>query len=514
MRRSVAATAAATLIGFAVVALATSSYGPGIAPDSVTYLAAARSLVTSGHLRMPTGEPFTLWPPLFPAVLALGSAISGLDAEPVGRFLGALAHGALSGVAAWYLVRTVASYGIALGGSLAIALGFPLAYTASWIQSEPMFNLLTLMALVLMARTPAGEAGPRLRPALAALAAAAALTRYLGIILLVPLAIWVLLDLSVPVRRRLLRAAIMGVPTVVGLGAWSARNLALGTAAAGSRPSAHYTLVQNLAWGGRSVLAWFTDRENILPGVSTSGPSAVLAAIVVSLAVAGTAAYLARRRPAGLLSSLSATWPFGVWIAAYPLWLLVLLTFVLSIYGSVDLRLTTPAYAPLVITAAVILDGWRRAARSNVTRTVVISVVLVVAALPVLNMLGRMESLFETGVGGYSTGRWAEIELAGLLDPLPPARIYSDRPDAVYYLTERESGWAPRRDFPGVVVPVDELERWVSEVRSLGTAYLVWFGDGARPYFYPPDELGLHTRLARVARGRLVGVYRVTEDDE
>src|SRR4051794_31323875 len=75
-------TAAAAVAGVVLIFLATSRNGPGISPDSVNYIGAARDFLSDGDmLNMRYGSSafgnFTLWPPLFPVAIALFSVGPG-----------------------------------------------------------------------------------------------------------------------------------------------------------------------------------------------------------------------------------------------------------------------------------------------------------------------------------------------------------------------------------------------------------------------------------------------------
>ncbi len=83
----------AALLAVAIVLIATSTYGSGISRDSVGYIAAARSIAAGEGVLSYNGKPLVIQPPLFPAVLAAASAISGADAVPAARILNALLFG-------------------------------------------------------------------------------------------------------------------------------------------------------------------------------------------------------------------------------------------------------------------------------------------------------------------------------------------------------------------------------------------------------------------------------------
>ena len=79
----------ALLAGF-IVFNATAQYGIGLSQDSVVYIAAAQNLVTGQGLSGLDGNPVTLWPPLYPSLLAFFVWLLKTDVVVVARYLNVL----------------------------------------------------------------------------------------------------------------------------------------------------------------------------------------------------------------------------------------------------------------------------------------------------------------------------------------------------------------------------------------------------------------------------------------
>lgn len=508
----------AWLLGTGVILLATSSHGPGVSPDSANYLAAARSLLAQGELLEFTGDAFATWPPGFPILLALGSLVTGLDALPLARVLNALAHGAIAALSLWYLQQKVGREWIAWAATATVMLGYPLVYTASWVLSEPLFNFFLLSALLLMTSRAAGRSSRRDMALLSVLVAAVVLTRYAGVVIGVPVLIWSLLDRERHLARRLLRGALVLLPAVAGLAAWSLRNLTVGAGALGGRPAARYTLVENVAWAARSISSWFVSRADILPGISVSGWTAVaMAALAGSLAAAGVAgvagvALLLWRRSGWIALAITECWPLGLWAVAYLAFLLFTFTFVTSgTYAAIDLRLTAPLFAPAVILGTLVLTNWLLHVRRAAPALALNLVAGLLVALILIRGVSAVGAYASEGVGGYASARWADTGLSELVRRLgEDSAIYSDRPDAVYLFTGREARWAPvKYEFPDSKVHADDLATWVSEVVDRSGGYLIWFGDGARPHFYSPGELRHRVALVLLDQRGPAALYAI-----
>lgn len=173
---------AAALAAMVLAGISTAA-GQAFTPDSVVYLQGARNIAAGqGYAACDahgTLQPVLHWPPLYPALLALGEW-TGLGAEAAARWLNVLAHGALAllaGLAVWRGVnRTSAGVLVAL----LCAFSPTLLRLNAHLWSEPLFLCLGIAcALSLQAWLSRGRAGWFAVAAL--LAGLACLQRYAGL---------------------------------------------------------------------------------------------------------------------------------------------------------------------------------------------------------------------------------------------------------------------------------------------------------------------------------------------
>jgi hypothetical protein len=192
-RWAVAALAAAVPVA-ALLVVITCWHGPGVNPDSVVYLDAARH-VAAGHGPQATnalGEAqlVTTWPPLYPLLIAPGVA-AGLTAANSAVLVNALAHAALAllvGLIAWRLTRC--AWAGALGAWLA-TLASPLLLNAGHVWSEPAFLALECGALLCLLKF--ANSGRRLPLAAGGvLLGLACMQRYAGYALVAAALAWML----------------------------------------------------------------------------------------------------------------------------------------------------------------------------------------------------------------------------------------------------------------------------------------------------------------------------------
>jgi hypothetical protein len=163
VRQLIVSIVPAVLLGiaaFALVLTVTDPPGPGLDPDALSYMGAARSLVEHGTYRIPTA-PWTSadststlahFPPGYSTALALPVAL-GMAAPQAARLVEALA----ASVTVTTLVFVAGAATTALAGAL---LGVALLATPAMatvhlsVLSEPLFLALLALTLAAMAYAP------------------------------------------------------------------------------------------------------------------------------------------------------------------------------------------------------------------------------------------------------------------------------------------------------------------------------------------------------------------------
>jgi len=189
------------------LALALGAYDPSpyVGGDNATYLALAHSLLERGtfvELWDPAMRPQALYPPLFPAVLALGMW-AGLRTYVTLKFV-VMGFSALGVLASYLWMRRAGGPRLALVGGLWLAIGPGLLNLTHWVLSDVPFWAFTTLAIWAFAHVPWKDAadadggdGTRRRLAWiaagAAATAAASLTRSAGLPLMLGAAVWLVM---------------------------------------------------------------------------------------------------------------------------------------------------------------------------------------------------------------------------------------------------------------------------------------------------------------------------------
>jgi len=433
-RRSLLAALFGTAAFLGVVALDTPP-GPGLDPDSMSYLGAAESLARHGALRIPMADwsdadstsPLRHFPPGFPAVLAIPVA---LGVAPVQAARGVEAVSALATVAlaVWLVAAVGGSWAGALAG-VALLVSPALVLDHARVLSEPLCLALLAATLALMVCTK--------RPLLYGLTAAAAgLVRYAAVPAGGAAALWAF-GLRGPLRERLRRAALAALPTALLSAAVMMRSmLESGTAAAMTlQPHLGATLRELAA----TLVAW------LAPAVPGGVGAALLAmgvggAGVVVLSDAARGGASRPERPA-LRSLLSAAALLAGCYAAFVLASRAL------VYDSIpfDDRMLSPVVLVAEVAAAAVLGvcwrAWPRWART--AAGVAAALWLGASAWATAGAVADARD----GGWGYASDEWRASKLGEWLRADGRgAEIYSNDPAGVWFLTHRPSRELPSAD--------------------------------------------------------------------
>jgi hypothetical protein len=433
-----AAIAAVALVPMILVAAA-SRHGPGASSDSVGYAVAAKSFATTGQFTYWDGTAYTIWPPGLALILSFFDRI-GADLDVAVVVMNTLAAGA--GVALTYLVglTLTASRRGALAAASIVAVLSTTTDVYRMLWSEPIFCVLCLAALCLLARTSISRPGPISVVAIAVTISITCSVRYLGIAL-IPVAGASLLLATID--RGLAKAVAIGMVTSIassaGLALVVARNLMLGSPAFGPRTGSHYSAVQ----AGSDVVATFG--RYVWP---TSGPRLAIllgvpVAVLIALGVVAVLLHTGRPRRAGI--------PVVLFTCAY-LGLLVASEMSTAI-EPISARYVLPIFGPAVVLAVVGGQWLLRSARElhwasarfghgeSLSRLAVVVLSAVFIGAGILFLVGNGRSIAHVVATspenlGYNSAQVRDSELAAATGRLQGG-VTSNDPIQVAWATDR-----------------------------------------------------------------------------
>jgi 4-amino-4-deoxy-L-arabinose transferase-like glycosyltransferase len=444
-RQLIVRLAPAALLGiaaFALVLAVTDPPGPGLDPDALSYMGAAKSLVEHGTYRIPTASwadadstsPLAHFPPGYSTALALPVAF-GMAPPQAARLVDALA--------AFVTVATlVLAVGAAATTLAAAALGVALVATPAMatvhlsVLSEPLFLALLALTLAAMAYAPDRP----LRTGI--IAALGMMVRYAGASLVGAVVLWQFARRASSLGERVRRAALAALPALVLEGAWVVRTrLASGDAHAIRQFAIYGDLGPTLREGAGTLRDWLvpaTDADWTLP--HHGAIALVAAAVVVVLLVLGARAARAARGRAWRLLCACAL------LAACYAAMIAVSRLVADPAIPLDERILAPFLVLATTIIAVAIACWWHATSSRVAR-VAVGVALFgwwVASASVALDYGRFALAYGSDFAGEDWRHSAVLDWARTYGAQHP--LYTNWPAAVYFHLHRPSYSLPTLD--------------------------------------------------------------------
>lgn len=480
----------------------TQPVGPGLDPDAVSYLAAARSLARSGTLTVPeTGwdtpdstTALTHFPPGYSAVLAVPAAL-GMSSIDAARLVQALAALVTVMLCVW-LVSDAAGWWAGAAAGVTLLVTPALASVQESVLSEPLFLTLTALVLVLLTR-------PGVRPlAVGCAAAGAALVRYAGVSLVGGAALWWLLRPGT--RRERVRGALLALlPGALALGAWVVRSATVRQAAPIRDFSIYGQLWPTVREGADTVATWLAPSLDDPWRVAVAVVVLALAVLVLTTAARGAApsAKAQRRLPAPdrLRTLLAAVAVLG---ASYLT--LVLLARVVADPGiPLDDRILSPLL--MMVELAVVAAVGARWRAWTLPRRAAAALLLALWWAGSLSVaLDDAQYAVDTG-NDYADVSWSGSPLAAWVRRNAAGRaLFTNFPTALYFHADRLSKEVPQSAAPDTALAFARLLRERD-------ALVVVFDRTSR--FVPsPDSLLARLRLRTVAQVADGTVYAPAPD--
>jgi hypothetical protein len=461
-------------------------HGPGLSPDAVTYISAARNLAAGhGYIDL-TGQANTTFAPGFPAILAAGEHL-GLGILDGVRLLNAASFGAIV-LLTWVLARRhIASRQLALATTAFVAISPALLNVAGKAWSEPLFCVVLLAFIVVVetARASPEQTG-RMAAVAGLIAGAGFLVRYAALALIITGMIALIAPgLGLGIRARLSRTAMFALTSALFPALWLVRNANTGAPfvfgpRVASTESPWHLIV--LLLGG--VESLFVPATATVLWVLVALPVAVLAA-------AGLRAVL-RDRLARLDQPPLGVVPLVAFVGVY----LAFIVLAGKVSGaSVEARTVMPVYVPVVLLTGWLLSHvpntspWFRRVADRRAGWVLAGAFLCVYGAWFGQAVWSDASTSPTFIGPAAVAS----PLAKTVRRLPSAAVVvSNAPWTLYFA----SGHQPVLPRPGPLVPSASLVPpsvdTIADVACSKPVYVAWYGRPSRsatPRVLPRSDL-------------------------
>ena len=419
-----------TLCSGSLVLVATSS-GPGISPDSISYVSGARSLAAGNGVLDYTGDNLSTFPPGLSILMSLLLRV-GLDLEVAAIALNLImltATVALSYVLACLTLRD-RLWAIFVTAVFIVSRATTEIFSMVW--SEPVFTPLALATMILLViGYRRRNVSMTIACAVGVMTAVAVSVRYSGALLVVASAIVVVFTPPRRLDRKLARGAALVAPSVIVLGVVGTLNRAQGDGYFGARYPSSRSLqgtIQSAVDAIGSTLIWR----------GTTSVTILVGSVVVTMAVVGAWWGLIRRRSSIVLAIFTGVYVVGLAVSQSSTRL-----------DDASERLGYPVYLPLLILAAwgvrVMMSTVQSQMHSRwpsltpptlraitITPAVLLAVAIVMVGF--VNALRFAIQAHDEGIG-YNSRAVSQSTQARLLADIPPTEtVASNDPWLVYWL--------------------------------------------------------------------------------
>jgi hypothetical protein len=494
------------------VLLATSKYGVAAISDSAAYVSAARNVAEGRGFTEWNGDPYVMWPPLYPALLAVFEFV-GVDALVAARWINAALLAAVAVIAGFALRQLTGETTFPAVIALSIAVAPALLDTAIAAMSEPLFISLVLACLVVLARHLKYPTACTLLVA-ATLAALAWLTRYAGFALVATGCVLLLARRGRPFAASLSDATVFGAIASAPMIAWLTRNYLVARTTTGVRVESPYTFAYLAELAVQRIGQWFLPPRLGPVGTAVLGAAVIGVAVGVLVMVSVRPVRVGATRPRWWEASRERA---AVVFAAFILIYVSSVTLVLSLSFATDdpKRLLAPALPPtLMLLGIASTVASRRRQRPWIV--VGLSAALLVV-WPSRYAVGAVTYARRNGAGGIASDRWRQSDTMNHLRERDSTRqwgeavIYSNEPTAVYLLAGMRSVyWLPPHDYPYSPVPARvALETFARELPKREPTYIVLFEDALKVFTYPRALVEATLPLELIHSARDGVIYRV-----
>jgi hypothetical protein len=498
---------AAAVLAFGLAILA-STHGVHLSNDSFSYLGAATSLADGRGWTYPfgtIGAPVTLFPPVYPIVLAVPHLL-GVDVLGWARWQNAVLLAAFV-VAVGAAVRWATDGDIVAvaAAALLVLFGAPTLLVYSFAWSETIYLPLQVLSLVFLARHLSD--GRTRDLVLASVAASIVLvTRYAGLSLV--LAEGVLL-VTWPGRRVATRAvgiAIFGATVAAPTAAWAVRDLLRSSTLTGNNHLIHGMSREQVTEGLTTMRGWFAH-GGVGAGWAAAVVVAAVAATVLTIVARGRARH--HRPPFPALAVVCLVFVPVHWL------FLVVANAVSTRAPPFNDRILGLIYPPLVI--AVVLLVHRVATASNWRPATIAwcSALLLLTAAVLAGSPAEVTGRLSTDASSADAYRAASAELRPYAGA--DAEVLSDQSNVAWFVLGRPVAGLPKSCLGGVK---QSDPRYADELRNVAvglgarSAVVLLFGHArhcppASPRFVA-TTLGATIDARRIALGQRIDVLRRT----
>jgi 4-amino-4-deoxy-L-arabinose transferase-like glycosyltransferase len=408
------------------------AWGAGLISDSFQYTSSARYLASGDGFSLPYGdgqlEPMTKYPPLFPVLLA-GFELVGVKALLAARIVNIALMGVNILLVYLCTQKLARSYAFSLLAALLFSVSFVFVEIHSWALSEPLYICTGLCSILMLHKYFEEEKRSWLIYA-SVFVSAAFLTRYVGLSLVIAVAIIILADHR---TRRFGNVLLFGSIATIPMILWTLRGYLLTQTLNDRTVAFHPLTIKNYVSAIDVVYGWFLPlsfvqgEEKILLGLTVIGLVAALFALrkFYSFSFSDLFKNPAPEKRIVLLH--------GLYMFLYMLMIVVSKTWV-----DPDIGLSDRVLSPMLVSLLILLAAgpsflWNA---FNKLRLTVVVIGFALTAYYVAGTVVLVQRFHEMGIGIARRG-WTRSEVIQSLRSYSSYSIYTNSNSSLYLWSER-----------------------------------------------------------------------------
>lgn len=495
------------LIGAIAIFLLTSRYGSGVTSDSVYYISVARHIVDGTGFVGYDGFNFVLQPPLYPLLLAAIKIIFSLDPLISAGYLNAILLGLIVYLSGLFLLKYLKSALLTIIGTAYILISFVFIQNFLIALSEPLFILFVLLYLYYFdIYRIKGTITPLILFSTAA--SLACFTRYVGVIIIlsgaVSIFIWKRKSLKVMFRHLIIFLLITILPT----GLWIIRNYFLSGTFVGQRAESSYTLSENLLFLFNTVLKWY------LPLQINALQLFFLMLIVAAGIFTGIVLIKKRKIEDIRFNYIGPALVFLIFYSG-----IIVISSTTTAYDKIANRLLSPVFIPSIFIVFFLLDKileWlSKHFRQRFIPILFLIAITVWVRYPFMKTFYNIEYYVEQSGWEYSSKVWKDNLVIEYLNNHKHLEygysFYSNVPEAVYILTNKETKWSPPKTLYNSpeLININPGQKTIWQEKN--KACLVWFNNIDRNFLFTIAELQKSTNMVKVVQLKDGEIYTISK---
>jgi len=442
----------------------TTNHGIGLSPDSIAYLGVAENITNGSGITVPYGlppnQPLTQFPPLLPILLSLIAKL-GFSMVTSAKILNLILITAFFIIT--YLILKLIDPRPSVFRSvtfLFIAIFISSTYVFSMLWSEPLMIVLGLSGFLVFyySQTKNNFLYALYAGVIFALTVAA---RYAGITYLFSALFFVLISVTISLKRKLLLWFLLSVPTITFLSVWILRDIGNGISSTGRSLNFNPLNISHIHQLLNTISGWFQ-----LPNTTFTILKFFIYLFVFAffLTVSWGLFFSKSKQPHNIGKV------FTVFVIIYSLFILISIMF-LDSNIPLDTRILSPVLVIflLMIVIANKFDFLTIYRVKNIYK-VLVALIPIFTIVVFLNNFALVKQAYQNGIG-FNSLAWKNFESLKYVNKLNgDYLLISNAPEPVFYYTNHEVYSLPKKFLS---MQQEENVNYQAEIQELISTELV-----------------------------------------